>query len=126
MLDESSSNEADERMRSSALEEPDLYELFMRVPSSWRFSSSWVWVSEICCSVSAMLKVVCSSSEVAEESWSCREESVEPSESSFAEAAERSSSGLAMATVGATVSAQGVARARTNPAVMMHLAWVIA
>ena len=46
MLDESSSNEADERMRSSALEEPDLYELFMRVPSSWRFSSSWVWVSE--------------------------------------------------------------------------------
>ena len=48
MFEESSSKEAEDRMRSSALEEPDLYELFMRAPKSWRFSSSWVCVSEIC------------------------------------------------------------------------------
>ena len=55
MFEESSSKEAEERMRSSAPEEPDLYELFMRTPRSWRFSSSCAWVSEICCSVAAML-----------------------------------------------------------------------
>ena len=126
MFDESSSKEAEERIRSSALEGPDLYELFMRVPSSWRFSSNCVCVSEICCSVLAISYPVCSSSEVAEESCSCREESAVPRESSLAEAAARSSCGLAMAMVGASESVHGVARARTSPAVTILLAWVIA